>query len=631
MEELWGLKSVLDQSDQVAVFIVGERDDKVLYCNYLVTLMTGRHAESSFAGMWENCREHMKQCGDGRVYRYIAEDTPFGRNRNVTISRIVWQGGKKAYAFMVSPHIESKEEADKEFIFKSLGQSYLSMYILNMEQWQVSMLMEPKGLDYRIYTPIPFETWKKDMLSDYIHPDDIANTGKCLEQGRIVKELEEHPDGFSFQYRRRFGEEYHWTEFRLSRVSRKGENARFVCTERDIHSELKINRNKLENELIMKSLSGIYRSVYLLDMETGEYVTVKPDELLFGIPDDGVYDELMQIVVELIPDSRQQKDLLEYFSLPALKAAFCEGVENIGREYNSAISKGVNWMSISAFRPPYIQGLENKCVITFMDITEHKRVEAERNENNIALDVLSSRYVAVFFINPDTWEYHSIKLPQKYRYLEKQFSDGREAFKHYLSAYVLEEYREALRHSISPKTSADLPLKETTKSEYSFKTVDNVWFRLNIFHLPLENGKTEMIAAFEDYNDIMIQRARSVIYSKIMLADYDGMYEYAPGEELFYELVFDGEKLVCEETQGKGFASFTHDDIHPDDVDMFRAACSPETIKDCFENRKTVNHLFIRRKIDGEYRSFMFGFHYFEEYGEQRVLIMARDAEREIV
>ena len=33
----------------------------------------------------------------------------------------------------------------------------------------------------------------------------------------------------------------------------------------------------------------------------------------------------------------------------------------------------------------------------------------------------------------------------------------------------------------------------------------------------------------------------------------------------------------------------------------------------------------------GQYRLFMYAFHYFEEMGRNRVLIMARDADREIL
>lgn len=634
MDELWGIKSVLDSVDDVALVIISEREETILYCNHLATLKTGVHAGGNMRDLWRDYDSLLRQCGDSRTMRLYAARTPFGDNKNVTVTRIVWQGAKQAISFMVTAHVEDSEEKDKELIFKSLGQSYLSMYSLNIYDWKISMLLRSETADLCFYQPLDFEQWKNNIYLTFIHPDDYDNVKSYFEKETIKEKLDENHNRFSFQYRRKFEDEYRWTELRFCRIKELANDNRIICTERDIQGEMNLNRSGMENELIMQSISNVYRSVYLLDRMTGEYETVKPDELLFGIPREGDYSVLMDIVEELIPDKRQKKDFREYFALEALDNAFLSGSENIGREYNSTLTKDLSWMSISAFRPPRLQDLENKCVLTFMDITEHKRVEAERNENNIVIDVLSSRYMAVFFAKLLDGSFHSIKVPRKYGYVEKQFSSFRDALAHYTAAYVLDEYKDLLKRVAA---SPSLLLEENEgnmKKEYLYRNIDNRWIRLNVFRVPGDNVEPEAIVAFEDYNDIMNQNSLSLLYSSTMLADYDGMYEYDPENDAVYTLVYDGERLVRKVIgeQGQGFESLNQEnEIHPDDAEIFRVACSKETVEGCVLEGKTVSHLYIRRKKDNDYHMFMYGFHYFEEFGNKRVLIMARDADKEIV
>lgn len=634
MDELWGIKSILDTVDDVAFIIINERNGEILYCNHFATLRTGIAAGKNMGELWKGYEEIIKQIGDSRRMCIPLVRTPFGDNKNVTLNRIVWQGGKQAISFVVTAHVDDEEEKDKQLIFKSLGQSYLSMYSLNLTNWKFSMLLRCDNPDLCFYQPMEFEEWKNNLYFSYIHPQDLDNVREYFEKEYIRTKLEGMQDRFSFQFRRKFGEEYRWTELRFCRIHELQDENRIICTERDIQRELNLNRSGVENELIMQSLSNVYRSVYLVDRLTGEYETVKPDELLFGIPREGSYSMLMDIVAELIPDDGQKRDFREYFSLEALDNAFLTGRETIGREYNSSLTKELSWMSITAFRPPFLQSLENKCVLTFMDITEHKRVEAQRNENNLVVDVLSSRYRAVFLVDLEDFSFHSIKVTKEYGYVEKQFTDYFEAFQHYIAAYVLEEYKELLKHIVLSSELKQDEQEGNMKQEYLYRNIDNRWIRLNIFRIPGETNQKEAIVAFEDYNDIMSQNSLSLVYSATMLADYDGMYEYDPETDVVFTLVYDGERLVRKAIgePGQGLKSLQEEHIiHPDDMEMFRAACAKETLETSMEEGKTVNHLYIRRLMGENYHMFMYGFHYFEEMGSRRVLIMARDADKEIV
>lgn len=642
MDELWGIKSVLDSVDDVGLIIIGARDEKVLYCNHIATLKTGLHAGSVLSERWKDYPLLLNQIGDSRNGKVVAARTPFGDNKNVAISHLVWEGGKQAISFVITDHVENQEEKDKELIFKSLGQSYLSMYSLDAANWKITMLLPSEQRDLCFYQQLSFDEWKEKRYFGYIHPEDLENVRGYFSPDFIISKLRENRGRFSFQFRRRFDEEFRWTELRFSIIKELANDNQIICTEKDIQGIMNLNRTGMENELIMQSLSNEYRSVYLLDRMTGEYETVKPDQLLFGIPRNGSYAVLMDIVEEFIPDKGQRRDFREYFSVEALDDAFSSGIDKIGREYNSILSKETSWMTITAFRPPHTQELENKCVITFMDITEHKRVEAERNENNMVIDVLSSRYMAVFFAKLEDETYHSIKIPKRYVYIEKQVKNFREALQQYTSIYVLEEYRDLFRKLISSKNllledasaTKNGITENATKQEYLYRNIDNRWIRLNLFKVPVENAEDEVIIAFEDYDDIMNQNSLSMLYNATMLSDYDGMYEYDPEQDIVYTLVYDGEKLNRNSFSepGMGFQSFnaTHK-VHPDDEEIFRTACAFETIKSCVDGGKTVSHLYIRRWMGDAYHMFMYGFHYFEELGHYRVLIMVRDADKEIV
>ncbi|MBR6256837.1 MAG: hypothetical protein IKR23_05600 [Lachnospiraceae bacterium] len=639
LKEFWGMMNVLDNADDVAIFVVSGRDQTLLYCNHLVTVLTNAHTGSPVSQVWdmEDYRKANTRCNEGGTYRYVVEKSAFGKRRNVTVSKVVWSSGILAYSFLITAHVDDKEEEERDKIFNLLGRNFRHIYLIDMMKGDVTTLIKPvdggEG-HYRAvyYHPVSFDEWRRDMIEALAHPDDREQLRSVLDPAAVRGKLEERGD-YAFQYRQSRGDVYHWTELRFRKLDEiKG---KIVCTERDVQGEISLSDRERANEAILSSLSNAYRSIYLLDMANNEYSTVKADALLFGTPKEGNYDTLLQIVSEFIPDSGQKRDLAATFSAKALAEALSGDVDNVVREYASAINEGESWMSITAFMPPYMQGMEDKCVLTFMDITENKRVEAERNEKNIIVDVLSARYRSVYFVDLIKGTYHSIQIPQEYRYIEKQFKTIDAAMDHYAKAYVLEQYRDIFKNSLSRKEVL-AHKNDHTRREYVYRTVEDTWIRLHIYPLSDEKGHAEAILIFEDFTDVMVQREVSLLYNAVLLADYDYMYEYDIDTDMIYSLQFNGERLIRE----KSWDSDLHSDefkkqvpIHPDDLPLFLLALSKENLDDAFAAGKTVSHMFFRRKVaeDSEYRLFMYGMHYFEDMGKRRVLIMARDSEREVM
>ncbi|MBQ9865937.1 MAG: hypothetical protein IJM34_02850 [Lachnospiraceae bacterium] len=638
LKEFWGMMNVLDSADDVAVFVVSGRDQSILYCNHLVTVLTNAHTGSPVSQVWdmEDYRKANTRCNEGGTYRYVVEKSAFGNRRNVTVSKVVWSGGILAYSFLITAHVDDKEEEERDKIFNLLGKDFRHIYLIDMIKGDVTTLIKPvdggEG-HYRAvyYHPVGFDEWKRDMIEALVHPDDKDQLRAFIEPAEVRKRLDK--GDYAFQYRQSRGDEYRWVELRFRKMDElKG---KIVCTERDVQGEITLSDSEKVNQAILSSLSNAYRSIYLLDMKTNEYSTVKADALLFGTPREGDYDTLLQIVSEFIPDEAQKRNLAATFSAKALEEALSGDVDNVVREYTSTLNETESWMSVTAFMPPYMQGMENKCVLTFMDVTENKRVEAERNEKNMIVDVLSARYRSVYFVDLIKGTYHSIQIPQEYRYIEKQFKSIDEAMDHYAKAYVLEQYRDVFKNSISREEFVRHP-GDHTRREYVYRTVEDTWIRLHIYPLSDDKGHAEAILIFEDFTDVMVQRELSLLYNAVLLADYDYMYEYDIDTDLIYSLKFNGERLVRE----KSWDGEMHSDrfrkqvpIHPDDLPLFLMALSKENLDDAFDNGKTVSHMFLRRKEGdkGEYRLFMYGMHYYEEMGKRRVLIMVRDSEREVM
>lgn len=496
MDELWGIKTILDNNDDVVVFVIDNRKPTILYCNHLFSLKTGKHSGEEFGDTWKEAINIMKSVDDGRTLRLTVFDTPFAKCNNVTVSQIVWTGGIKAYAFVITAHIESKEEQENTIIFNSLGKAYRSMYDLDTSSMEVRMIIKPKTQALNVYRPIPYNDIVSVLIDKYIYPEDESIAQRFFDLTNVLRETRENGD-YSFQVRTLFDDgEYHWTEYNFTRMILNNNEEHIVCYQRDIHKELIVNHSQLENEMILKSLSNNYRSVYLLDLKSGEYRTVKPDVLLFGIPNEGLYSELIQIVSELIPDSNQRRDLFEYLSIEAMSNAFSSGIENIGREYNSTLSNDKSWLSISAFKPPFSKGMDNKCVITFMDVTEHKRVEVERNESALALEILTSKYLAVFFANVSDGTFHSLRIPAQYAHLEK-LGNVEEAFKQYISCYVKEEYKDKLRKVATLDYFKNI--NNDDQVEIVFRTIDDICQKMFISKLPIADGDDELLIAFEPY------------------------------------------------------------------------------------------------------------------------------------
>lgn len=533
-----------------------------------------------------------------------------------------------------------KNDEDVSVFFKAIGKSYVSIQILNERDNIVSTVFaNPEQRKYFPKQIMDFKSWKEIMLDDYIHPDDASNALYYISRADSVSDFPDIKENVTVQYRRNTGEEYRWTElciFRLESIEKDGA-IRIICTQRDIHGELAVNRHNLEKEIIFKSVINTYRSVYLVDFETSEYTTIKPDELLFGIPEAGKCEELLNIISEFMDDDNQKIDLKERFSVDGLIDAFNNGFDIVAKEYNSSLIGTDAWMSITAIKSQASQNLKNKCILTFVDLTEPRRIEKVRNETKIALDVLSSKFIAVFFINGIDFSFHPIRVPKDYQYLDKQFSNIIEAFEHYVCCYVLEEYRDKLRKIVNSLARGTLEFKDNYKQEYVYRSVNDKWIRFSITAVPGVVTSAEYILAFEDYNDTYEQLSHSAIYNKIMLADYEHMYEYDPDKDYVYELKFDGERLVREETENsRDMLRLISDPdyngkIHPEDMTAMSYACSKDIIMENIMKGKTVNHMYIRRIRDGMYHSYMYGFHYYKEFGKSYVLIMERDSDKEIV
>lgn len=640
LKEFWGIMNVLDSADDVALFVVSSRDQKILYCNHLVTVLTGAHTGSDIERVWdkEDFKKAVERCNEGGTYRYVVEQSTFGTRRNVTVGKVVWSQGVLAYSFLITTHADDEEEQERERIFTILGRSYRHIFTFDTMSGEVTTLLRPHEhsenghLRGVYYHPVSFDEWRNSVISMIGQEDEKERLRSLLDPQVIMDNLRR--GDYAFQFKRYSGSSNDWCELRFQRFDEI--DGKVICTEKSLDEELNLNDDERKNEMILNSLSNIFRSIYLIDLKKGSFTTVKADGLLFGIPDEGSYGTLSDIVMELIPDDAQKKDFANVFSIKALSEAFGDGAENVAREYNNTLNDDMGWTGITAFKPPYSIGFEDKCVLTFLDITERKRVEAERNEKNIVVDVLSSRYIAVFFVKLKDGSFHSIAVPPRFRYIEKQFDHIAEAMKHYAKAYVLEQYRYIFKSGL-PSVVEDGQIENGGKREYVFKSVEDSWIRINVFPVESKNGPEEVILAFEDFNDMMEQRRLNAIYNTTLLADYDMVMEYDPTDDQMFRLNYDGERIVREKPIGVGGLNSPDFEknavIHPDDLSLFVMACKKATVDESFEEGKTVSHMFLRRKNreTGEYSLFMYAFHYFEELGRRKVLITLRDAEREVL
>ena len=160
LKEFWGMMNVLDNADDVAIFVVSGRDQTLLYCNHLVTVLTNAHTGSPVSQVWdmEDYRKANTRCNEGGTYRYVVEKSAFGKRRNVTVSKVVWSSGILAYSFLITAHVDDKEEEERDKIFNLLGRNFRHIYLIDMMKGDVTTLIKPvdggEG-HYRAVTTIP--------------------------------------------------------------------------------------------------------------------------------------------------------------------------------------------------------------------------------------------------------------------------------------------------------------------------------------------------------------------------------------------------------------------------------------------------------------------------------------------
>ena len=209
------------------------------------------------------------------------------------------------------------------------------------------------------YHPVRFDEWRNSVIS-MIGQDEEKERLRSLIDPQVIMDNLRRGD-YAFQFKQYNGLKNDWCEIRFQRFDEL--DGKVICTEKSLDEELNLNDEERKNQIILNSLSNLFRSIYLIDLKKGSFTTVKADGLLFGIPDEGSYGMLSDIVTELIPDDAQKKDFANVFSIKALSEAFGDGAENVAREYNNALNDELGWTGITAFKPPYSIGFEDKCVL----------------------------------------------------------------------------------------------------------------------------------------------------------------------------------------------------------------------------------------------------------------------------
>ena len=319
---------------------------------------------------------------------------------------------------------KDKALADQIAIIDTLARNFKNVFVANLNSGTARVVRLEEGYDVKAVTNVmqdefPYDPVIKQWIQENVHPDDREKMAEAFAFENIRKVFSEQ-DEYSGTYRSSEGGELHHYQFDFRKAGDGGnvvagfqvidaiveEHERQAKRERELEDARL--REEREHAEVVNSLSTIYSTIFVADVDTHRYNILTSIPLMEdAVPAEGNFDDVKNRIMGLFIVPEYRDSMRTFLDLDTL-AQRLESTNSIATEYKAPTGQ---WMQARFIVKKRDEGGTAKEVLYVAnDITEEKLRDLEQQEalaNALAAAQQASRAKTTFLNSMS----HDIRTP----------------------------------------------------------------------------------------------------------------------------------------------------------------------------------------------------------------------------
>lgn len=238
---------------------------------------------------------------------------------------------------------------DFRFLSQYVAKQFYKILKINLTTNSFEILKN-NDIDNKIYqdTANVDELFNKYINGGYVHNDDLNIVKEKLNVKFIRNHFSILNEELDCWYRRRINDTYKWTVVKVIKAPEftfDNQIVFLIMQDNDVPVRTKINTKILDEYKILKSITKIFVSMQIIDLETDTYIEYKRNKYMEKLPKTGCASTDLKKFVNLFIRAEYKKDALEFVNLDNL-------TERIrGNSYITYEVMGLNlgWVRLAIF------------------------------------------------------------------------------------------------------------------------------------------------------------------------------------------------------------------------------------------------------------------------------------------
>ena len=289
---------------------------------------------------------------------------------------------------------KDKALADQIAIIDTLAKNFKNVFVANLNSGMARVVRLAEGYDVRAVTNVmedefPYDAVIKQWIQENVHPDDKERMAKAFAFENLRKVFSEQSE-YSGTYRSTEGGELHHYQFDFRKADDGGnvvagfqvidaiveEHERQAKRERELEDARL--RGEREHAEVVNSLSTIYSTIFVADIDTRRYKILTSIPLMEDtVPAAGDFNDVRDRIIQLFIVPECQDFMRDFLDLGTL-AQRLENARSIATEYKAPTGQWMQARFIVKRRDE--GGAAKEILYVANDITKEKLRDLEQQE-----------------------------------------------------------------------------------------------------------------------------------------------------------------------------------------------------------------------------------------------------------
>lgn len=170
-----------------------------------------------------------------------------------------------------------------KFLSQYMAKQFYKILKVNLINSTFEVIKNAKAESKKLYVGSDYNEYLKIYLnSNYIHVDDLDIVNEKLNLNFLKKYFSKDNNELDCWFRRKFEIDYRWTLVKIIKSEQFSvdHNIYYVMQDNDVPSKVKLNTKILDEYKILKALTTLFISMYIIDLETDTYVDYKTNKFI---------------------------------------------------------------------------------------------------------------------------------------------------------------------------------------------------------------------------------------------------------------------------------------------------------------------------------------------------------------